>query len=64
MLARWLMDAWHDGTEDYIMFDYVCPEHAAPVGSNDDDAETSTDKDGLESDIVNLNSYLLYYYPP
>ena len=21
MLARWLMDAWHDGTEDDIMFD-------------------------------------------
>ena len=31
MLARWLMDAWHDGTEDDIMFDYVCPAHAAPV---------------------------------
>ncbi len=45
MLARWLMDAWHDGTEDDIMFDYVCPAHAAPVGSNDDDAETSGDED-------------------
>ena len=21
MLARWLMDAWHDGMEDDIMFD-------------------------------------------
>ena len=46
MLACWLMDAWHDATEDDIMFDYVCPAaHSAPVGSNDDDAETSGDED-------------------
>ena len=46
MLACWLMDAWHDGTEDDIMFDYVCQAaHSAPVGSNDDDGETSGDED-------------------
>ena len=45
MFARWLMDAWHDGTEDDIMFDYVCPAHAVPVGFNDNDAETSGDED-------------------
>ena len=45
MLACWLMNARHDGVEDNIMFDYVCPAHTAPVGSNDDNAETSGDED-------------------
>ena len=29
MLARWLMDAWHDGTEDDIMFDCLSGQSAA-----------------------------------
>ena len=47
MLARWLMDAWHDGMMAWRMTSclIVCPAHAAPVGSNDDDAETSGDED-------------------
>ena len=45
MFARWLMDAWHDGTEDDVMFDYVCPAHPVPVAFNDNDAETSGDED-------------------
>ena len=40
MLARWPMDAWHDGMEDDIMFNDVCPAHTGPVDSNDDDVET------------------------
>ena len=34
-----------DGTEDDIIFDDVCPAHAAPVGSNAATTETSSDDD-------------------
>ena len=34
-----------DGTEDDIIFEDVCPAHAAPVGSNASATESSSDDD-------------------
>ena len=45
MLACWLVAACNDGRGDEIMIDDVGPGHAAPVDSNDDDAQTSGDID-------------------